>query len=206
MQNLKSLMAALLIAVAGTASATVITEEYKGKQSVDRGDSYTFDFDMWYENSGTVNDNAPGLTLTTDAEGAYGNWSSATLYIDFTSNDSQAERANIDLDAWGFRLFGFPIGDSDVLEFSGYNVSPAGGSSYYFSYNLAPSQIALLDEYGWGSLRIGASNQSGNDFDITRVGLSVTTAAAAIPEPATLALLAGGLLGLGAVGRRRPRK
>ena len=46
MQTIKSLLAALLLAASATASAGVITETYSGNQTVDRGESYTFDFDL----------------------------------------------------------------------------------------------------------------------------------------------------------------
>lgn len=205
MQKLRFLVATFLLALAGTAAnAALIVEEYTGSQFVDSGDSYTFDFDLWYTNSGLVNDTAPGLTLTTDGRGAFGTWSSATLYLDFYSVDPEGDFANIDLDAWGFSIFGIPLWSTDILTLTGFDVSrPAGGSDYYhFSYSLTPAQIAVFDDYGWGSLRVGATRLRDNDFDLTRVGLAVTTGT--VPEPGTLALVACGLLVLGITRRRKP--
>lgn len=203
MKKLKALLAAMLLAAVGAVSAAAITEEYTGRQLIERGDSYTFDFDLWYANGGLVNDSAPGLTLTTDGQGAFGDWSSATLYVDFYSVDSEPDLASIDFDAWGFRFLGIPLWDTDVLTLSSFDVSrPAAGSPYfYFTYTLSAAQIAQLDAYGWGSIQIGATRTGGNDFDLTRVGLTVATGA--VPEPGTLALLAGGLLGLAVSVRRR---
>jgi hypothetical protein len=206
MKSIKSFAAALLLALAGSsASAAVITEAYTGSQFVDAGASYTFDFDLWYANSGVVNDTAPGLTLTTDGQGAFGAWSGANLYIDFYSVDSERDYASVDFDAWGFRVFGLPLWTSDLLALTNVNVSrPVGGNTYYnLTYSFTPSQVAILDDYGWGSVKIGATRVSGNDFDITRVALVVSTAVSTVPEPGTLALLASGLLGLAVVVRRR---
>jgi len=205
MRTIQSLVAALLLAAAGTpVSAAPITEEYTGRQLIEQGASYTFDFDLWYANAGVVNDTAPGLALTTDGQGAFGNWSSATLYLDFYSVDPESDFASIDFDAWGFRFLGIPLWDTDILTLSNFNISrpSAGNPYYYFTYNLTAAQIAVLDNYGWGSIQVGATRVGGNDFDLTRVGLVVTT----LPEPGTLVLLAGGLLGLGAVARRRQEK
>jgi hypothetical protein len=206
MRTVRALLAALILGAASVAAnADAVTEEYTGRQFVGKGDSYTFDFDLWYANSGIVNDSAPGLQLTTDGQGAFGQWTAATLYVDFYSVDADPDYASIDLDAWGFRfLLGWPT--TDVLTLNSFNVSrpTAGNTNYTFSYNLTASQLDAMDNFGWSSLRIGASRRSGydNDFDLTRIGLSVRTAGA-VPEPSVLAVLAVAMLGLGAIARRR---
>lgn len=203
----------VLLCAAHVASAAVITEEYTGSQDVWMGDSFLFDFDLWYGNSWPVNDTAPGLKLTTDGVGAFGAWSAADLYIDFASWDPEKETAQIDLDAWTFRLMGTPLGSADVL-FKDITFSrPYNGSNVFLaSYSLTQPQVNLLDNYGGGTLRLTATRNgtSDNDFTITRVGLRATTGAATLPtrvgEPSIIALLFAGLLGVVLLAVKWPRR
>lgn len=200
MKNLTRVLSLGLLLGAGTmANAATVTEEYTGSQDLWEGDSYLFAFDLWNSNpSWLTTDSA--LHLTSDGTGATGPWSSAELYINFASVDSDREVADIDLRSWSF-LFGSPL-FSDQLVFN----TPSGGS-LTASYGLSSSQVNLLDNLGGGLLQISAPSIRGleNDFTITRVGLRATTAPVSAPEPSTLALFVAGLLALGALmwrGRR----
>jgi hypothetical protein len=205
-KNLKRLLSLLsllvLLGSAHLASASVITEEYTGSQDVWEGDSFSFDFDLWYENNWPVNDNAPGMKLTTDGTGAFGTWSAADLYIGFLSTDADPEVAQIDLNAWTFRLWGIPLGSQDVLfQTLTFSKPSAGNNNYLANYSLSNSQVGLLDNFGGGTLKLTASRQPGfdNDFTITRVGLRATS----VPEPATLSLGIVALIALAFIARRR---
>ena len=196
-----------LLGTAQLAQAAIITEEYTGSQDVLEGVSYTFDFDLWNLNTGSVDDNAPGLRLTKDGTGATGAWTAGTLYIDFLSTDQDPEKVAIDLNAWTFRIGGSTDVYADTFTFSR---PQAGSTTYAWSYNLTAPQLNLLDNYGGGTLRVTASNTSSyvNDFTVTRVGLRATTLTGTpVPEPTTLSLLGVGLLAVGALAMgRRSRK
>ena len=194
-----------LVALSATANAAIITEAYTGKQSISEGNSYIFAFDMWYENSFPVWDTAPGLKLTTDGEGAFGAWSSASLFIDFYSSDADREWADINFEAWGTGLLG-PLFSTSLLNVDGYLI-PTSNGTYQYRYDFTSSALNVLDNEGWGAARVGAPVRKGvnNDLGISRVALVVNNGGRAIKvaEPGSLALFGAGLLGLAFVTRRR---
>ena len=200
-----------LLGSAQLAHAGIITEEYTGSQDVNEGQTFTFNFDLWSANSGSVNDNAPGMSLTKDGIGALGAWSAATLYLDFRSSDFlEPEKVGVDLNAYTFRIGGSSDVLNDTFQFSRPTIF--GEENYSASYSLSASQLNVLDNFGGGTLRVSAPSTSGfnNDFTITRVGLRATYGGGPVPvpEPSTLSLLGLGMLAVGALamGRRSRRE
>lgn len=192
---------------------TYSTEQKKG-QEVSNGQSYNFEFDMWFKNDHIDSslpekrDTDSNLDLTHESTGAQGTYASATLVIDFyRPKKKKPENVDITLTAFGLdgheTYFGLPFQ---------LDQSHRHRRRYQYTYDLNDEQLDLFDESGWANINIASNdNQSGANFFIQQVSLFVETGeqtslqTTPVPEPATMILLSIGLGGV-AIMRRRKRK
>ncbi len=141
------------------------------------------------------------LVLSQDAAGAFDPWDSASLYIDFYSEDLAKETAKIQLTAWNST--GDPNESFNLGTVSGYLGGwGQGGQTYNYTHDLTAGQLSAFEEWGWGNIKITATATNifnFNDFGIKKVGMEVNT----VPEPSTALLLGAGLLGLVGYNRKR---
>ncbi len=198
------------------ADATLFVEEYSyttapGYQGLYEGESLNFGFDLWYDNADRGVGTDSDLKLTKDAEGAFGDWSAASISVDLFSEDWAWEKTEITLTA-------YTAGVDEVYNLGSFWWNGIAIESRWFTlrqtdllfeYDLTQEQLSVFDDLGWGDVTITASLTGWcnyNDFGISRVAVAAETSAAPVPEPETMILLGTGLVGLAGFSRKKRRR
>jgi len=187
MNSVKKAIAGLaLLSTFGTANAIPVTDLVNPNPdiTISVGTPYTFTHD--------ITDGATGYVAE------YDTLVSALLTINLTDNVTR-----------GNETFQFAIGSGSALQLVNHNNVPNGNAIFDYPITLV---AALSDLAADGTLSVTLSASAGSyiftsselSAEVTRGGhAEANIAAAAVPEPATLALLGLGILGLGMMRKRQ---
>jgi hypothetical protein len=112
---------------------------------------------------------------------------------------------------WAADILNAPIGGNQLIDLSAYNINLTAGQSFAIdTINITGGLSGTYTNPGLGALYLNMPQWGYNQFNYSAYGnyalgytTFVDTAAAAVPEPGTLALFGLALFGLAATRRRK---